>query len=263
MTPFHDRADWGAREPLSTTLRFLGENTAHYGGPSPWGDVDRASAAAFAASTDHNRCASIVRAYQAFHMDSRGWQDIAYSSLVCPHGHRYEGRGLDVRTAANGTTAGNDASHATCYIAGDGDPLTDEAKAAYRDERRLRALTRGHRDWKSTSCPGDELYAWVHSGQDAPPPEEDDLPYSEIQLKNIVRSVLDEGTGSGQLSWAGTSKATLNATQLTFNAVNAAKTDILAAIADLPAGPGGGPTLEQIEGVVDEVFRRRFQAAAD
>jgi hypothetical protein len=148
-------------------------DTAHYGGPSPWGSsVDRSSASRFVATADHNRCATIVRAYQAFHMDQRGWQDIAYSSLVCPHGVRYEGRGLDVRTAAQGTTVGNDTSHATCYIAGDGDPLTDPAKAAYADEgRRLQGLKRGHRDWKPTACPGNPLYAWVHGGQPVPGPK--------------------------------------------------------------------------------------------
>lgn len=169
-TPFHSRSDWGARPARYETHRYLGEDTAHYGGPSPWGsNVDRSSAARFYATADHNRCATIWRAYQAFHLDSRGWADIAYSSGVCPHGHRYEGRGPDVRTAAQGTTAGNNASHATCYIAGAGDPLTDQAKAAFADEsRRLRGLRKGHRDWKSTACPGDPLYRWVHSGLSVP-----------------------------------------------------------------------------------------------
>jgi hypothetical protein len=102
-------------------------------------------------------------------MDAKGWQDIAYSSLVCPHGTRYEGRGHDVRTAANGTTAGNDASHATCYIAGDDDPLTEQAKAGFADESvRLDGLHKGHRDWKPTACPGDPLHNWVHDGQHVP-----------------------------------------------------------------------------------------------
>lgn len=190
MTPFHSRVDWGARPPRYVTRRTLTMDTAHYGGPSPWGaSVDRSSLARFHATADHSRCATIVRAYQAFHLDSRGWADIAYSSLVCPHGHRYEGRGVDVRTAAQGTTIGNDTSHATCYLAGDNDPLTPQAMAAYVDEsRRLRGLTKGHRDWKSTACPGDPLYRWVHSNQAVPgtptptptpvpvPTEDDDMP---------------------------------------------------------------------------------------
>lgn len=227
-SPFHPRADWGARPPLSVTRRTLGQDTAHYGGPSPWGAVDRSSAARFQAATDHSRCASIVRAYQAYHMDTKGWQDIAYSSLVCPHGHRYEGRGLDVRTAANGTTAGNDASHATCYIAGDDDPLTGPAKAAFFDEgSRLRLVLKGHRDWKPTSCPGDELYVWVHSDQRIPDLEDDMTP---DEVKTAMREVLNEGTAFGQVSWAGTSKDTLATAQSLVTKGDANTARILAAV---------------------------------
>jgi hypothetical protein len=119
-------------------------------------------------------------------MDTRGWQDIAYSSLVCPHRTRYEGRGHDVRTAANGTTAGNDASHATCFIAGEGDPLPDGTKEAYRDESaRLDGLDAVHSDWKPTACPGEPVRRWVKAGLPAPTtpppppptpvPEDDDM----------------------------------------------------------------------------------------
>jgi hypothetical protein len=169
-TPFVSRAGWGAAAPLSVTRRDLTRNTAHYGGPSPWpGSADRSSPGRFAATTDHARCPTICRAYQRFHMVTRGWQDIAYSSLVCPHRTRYEGRGKDVRTAANGTTAGNNASHATCYIAGEGDPLTDGAKEAYLDESaRLDGLDAVHSDWKPTACPGEPLRRWVKAGM--PPP---------------------------------------------------------------------------------------------
>jgi lysozyme len=79
---------------------------------------------------------------------------------------------------------------------------------------------------------------WL-TGVSAPPPEEDDLPYSEIELKNLMRSVLDEGTAPGQLSWAGTSKATLGSIQRTYNAVLASRvhTDELVnkILAQLPA----------------------------
>jgi len=104
-------------------------------------------------------------------MDSRGWSDIAYTSGVCPHGHRYEGRGVGVRTAANGTNIGNELSYATCYIAGDGDPLTQAAKTAFVDEalRLSVLLNKVHSDWKPTSCPGSELKHWVNNGASAPP----------------------------------------------------------------------------------------------
>jgi hypothetical protein len=190
-TPLVSRADWGARKPKSVTRRDLHRNTAHYGGPSPWpGSADRSTPARFAATTDHARCPTICRAYQAYHMDQRGWQDIAYSSLVCPHRTRYEGRGKDVRTAANGTTAGNDASHATCYIAGEGDPLPDGTKEAYLDEStRLDGLDAVHSDWKSTACPGEPVRRWVKAGLPAPttPPPPPPTPVQEDDDMTILR----------------------------------------------------------------------------
>lgn len=162
MTPFVTREAWGARPARSrpATIR-PGHLTAHYGGPSPWPGPGR---------FDHARCASIVRGYQAFHMDRNGWADVAYSSLVCPHGFRFEGRGPGARTAANGTNAGNGASLATCYVAGEGDPLTDEARLAFLDEaaRFGLPLDRVHSDWFSTSCPGSPLRAWVKAGAPRP-----------------------------------------------------------------------------------------------
>lgn len=145
--------------------------TVHYGGPSPWGSsVDRSSADSFAATAAHDRCASIVRAWHAYHL-SKGWAGLAYSSCTCPHGHRYNGRGPGRRTAANGTNDGNRRSYATCYIAGVGDPLTDPAKVAFGDEAaRLAALRWSHKDWKETACPGDPLHEWRRAGFPMPTP---------------------------------------------------------------------------------------------
>lgn len=182
-TPFHSRDDWGARpRPLSARINNEGQ-TLHYGGASPWGaSADRSSPERFAATTDHARCATILRAWQAFHVEGRGWADLAYSSAVCPHGHRYEGRGPDRRSAANGTNAGNTRSCATVYIAGGDDPVTDAAKRAFHDEaaRFGVSLRWNHSDWKSTACAGDPIRAWQAAGFPAPssptptPPTEDD-----------------------------------------------------------------------------------------
>jgi hypothetical protein len=162
------RVDWGARprECVSHAIEPEGI-TVHYGGPSPWGaGPDRSSPDRFRDTADHNRCASIARAYQAYHLDTRGWCDLAYNSWVCPHGVRGEGRGVGVRSGAQGTNEGNRRSYATVYLAGANDPLTEEAKRAFLDEadRFQRLLRWGHRDWKSTSCPGDPTYRWRQAG---------------------------------------------------------------------------------------------------
>jgi hypothetical protein len=198
-TPFHGRADWGARPPRSRTSIPAAEgDTAHYGGPSPWsGSIDRSTPERFMATADHARCATIMRAYQAFHMDSRGWSDFAYNSAACPHGHRFEGRGPGVRSAAQGTTAGNDRSYATVYLAGAADPLTEPAQRAYLDEGgRLMRLRWGHRDWKSTACPGAPLYAWRTAGFPTPdtPPEDDMFEKSDSDRLLRIEKMLDQRT---------------------------------------------------------------------
>ena len=48
--------------------------------------------------------------------------------MVCPHGFVFEGRGSQ-RTAAQGTNDGNRRSLALMFLAGDGEPITDEARA--------------------------------------------------------------------------------------------------------------------------------------
>lgn len=177
-TPFVSRSDWGARPARSTPARINNEGqTAHYGGGSPWGaGVDRSSPERFAATADHARCATILRGWQAFHM-SPGWggtkngaADLAYNSAVCPHGYRFEGRGVGRRSAGQGTNAGNSRSCATVYIAGAGDPLTDAAKLAFLDEaaRFGVAMRWNHGDWKNTACAGPAIRAWQAAGFPAP-----------------------------------------------------------------------------------------------
>jgi hypothetical protein len=116
-------------------------------------------------SFPHASCPSKVRGIQAFHMDARGWVDVAYSAIVCPHGYVFEGRWAGVRTAANGTNPGNAAAYAVCLLMGEGDPVTAEALAAVIDavewlDRQAGAGpgVNGHRDWKPTACPGDPAY---------------------------------------------------------------------------------------------------------
>lgn len=156
------RSEWGARPPKRVSNNISPSSvTAHWGGPSPWRGHDLA---------DHRHCYNVVRSYQNFHMDGHGWSDIAYSGLPCPHGHVFEGRGIGIRTAANGTDSGNFNSYALCYVGGEGDPLTDAGKQAYLAGARWLGvpLNKVHGDWKSTSCPGPEIIAWIRAGAPAP-----------------------------------------------------------------------------------------------
>jgi hypothetical protein len=144
------RAAWGARAPRSvqTTARsnrrrFL----VHYSAASP---------------------SQTVRTIQDYHMDHNGWSDIGYNFLVDVGGHIYMGRGWDVIGAH--AQNHNTESIGVCFIGRNGDS-TNAAKEAikwlYLTSASIfgRTLTPGgHRDVNPTTCPGDELYAWVHQG---------------------------------------------------------------------------------------------------
>ena len=86
------RSHWGAQpptttRPASTKLRGV---AIHYAGFNVGGDP-----------------AAIMRSIQRTHMEQRGWWDLAYSACVALDGTVLEGRGLLVRTGANGTNASN------------------------------------------------------------------------------------------------------------------------------------------------------------
>jgi hypothetical protein len=120
---------------------------------------------------DHANCAARVRGVQRYHMEEKGWLDIAYSQLVCKHGFVFVGRGYGIRTAANGTTRANDHYFAVCFLGDDTDGRADLTRAArhalgelIRDYQRRypRALhVRPHSLFVSTECPGRELRAYI------------------------------------------------------------------------------------------------------
>lgn len=171
------REQWEAREPKNITPLVFSEQR---------GTVLHYSGAASDAKFDHQVCDDTIRAIQNFHMDVRGWADIAYSSLCCIHGGVFTGRGRGVRTAANGTTAGNDAYHAVCFLGGDvagRADVTEEGKTALRyaiescNQWANVSRVVSHSFLKATACPGDELRAWLAAGM---PTVEDTVSQREV-----------------------------------------------------------------------------------
>lgn len=156
---FLSRSDLGMRAPQSVS-RSIDRNAAitlHYGG-------------AGGAPGDHAGCIRTWQGWQAFHMNptsqgGRGWVDIAYSFGFCDHGFVFAGRGFGVRTAANGTNAGNQQSHAACWIGGEASTPSqaalDAADWIIAECRAQGGSSRvwAHSDWKSTGCPGGSLRA--------------------------------------------------------------------------------------------------------
>ena len=160
MDRFVSRERWGAtpRGATVTTHPIGGTEgvTLHWEGPhmGPF---------------EHGLCAVKVRGIQRFHKEDRKWADIAYNLLVCPHGYVFEGRGVGVRSAANGDTQSNDDWYAVCYLGGELDGFTENGKAGFTYAvqllRRAGAgpKVNGHRDHKATSCPGPSIYAWLQT----------------------------------------------------------------------------------------------------
>lgn len=154
------RAAWGARSRSTSTNITPGNGgvTIHYVGASHIND-------------SHSACAGRVKGIQNHHIDGNGWADIAYSLLVCQHGYVFVGRGLNRRTAANGTNSGNQNWYAVCaLIGGSQQPSADmvqgikDAVSYLRRSGGAASGVNGHRDHLSTSCPGNPLYAMVRNG---------------------------------------------------------------------------------------------------
>lgn len=173
-----DRAGWGALPPRCQTPldRAAQRGTAlHY-----------TASQADMVPGHHPGCYQRVLGIQAFHQTTRGWCDIAYSYVVCLHGAVFTCRGRGVRTAAQGTTQGNDAYHAVAFLGTDRAGRADVTPVARRALRWAigwcnawagAAEVRPHSFFHPTACPGDELRAWLAAGMPVEAPGGGDGPH--------------------------------------------------------------------------------------
>lgn len=168
---FVSRDEWGAAPPRSD-WRYVAATQGvkiHYEGTAVPADLP----------ADHGRCAGRVRSIQASHLANRaeGYIDLAYTAMVCPHGHVFEGRGAHHLNGANGGASLNRNHYAVCAMLG-ASGLTEPTEAMLHGLRDAVEWLRrdggagdeikGHRDGYATSCPGDPLYRWVRSGARRP-----------------------------------------------------------------------------------------------
>lgn len=196
MAAMDARRAWGARAPRGSYARLSSTRgvKVHYTG----GRVDPATL------RDHAKCRGAVRGIQTGHMDGNGWMDIGYSMWVCTHTFGV-GRGVHVVPAANGPGL-NSGHYAVLVLVGTSgvveptDAMLRNFHAARDYLRRQGAAgpdIKGHRDGYATSCPGDPLYRWVRAGAPMPggpvpappPPQEDDMPLSDADIKKIANEV--------------------------------------------------------------------------
>lgn len=96
-------------------------------------------------------------------MDGRGWADVAYTAAFDNWGNVYAGRGLGVRTAAQGTNFGNQNYVAFVWIGGGTEKPSKEAYEALNwliqnaRQHGVGLRVRPHSAFRSTGCPGNLL----------------------------------------------------------------------------------------------------------
>lgn len=124
-----------------------------------------------------SRCLDVWAGIRDYHVNEKGWRDIAYSWGACPGcGRQLEGRDWGTRTAANGTNYGNNYYHAVMVLIGGGEPLTRKAKITVLDlgykhrQKYNRMKLVGHGDLAKRVCPGSKINGWLDAG--APDPRD-------------------------------------------------------------------------------------------
>lgn len=117
--------------------------------------------------------AAALRAWQDYHMDRKGWSDIAYQVAVDQDGNRWELRGLDTQSAANGDKDVNNTLGAVLLILAPGEQpsrkMIREVRRVVRDHRDLFHRSRqllGHNEVRpeATACPGPIVQAHLAAG---------------------------------------------------------------------------------------------------
>ncbi|MDA1114769.1 MAG: N-acetylmuramoyl-L-alanine amidase, partial [Planctomycetota bacterium] len=171
--PVFDRASWGANPAVCNPAYCTTTHVAMH---------HTASASEYT-SQSWSECAANVKASQVYHMVTRGWCDIGYNYLICPHGDIFEGRGGgdDVRGAHDGYNCGSMGVSMMGYFhAPHNQTLTTAMQDAFVDLAAWKCDQQGidplgtswyagyganqtnlygHRDVSSTACPGDFAYA--------------------------------------------------------------------------------------------------------
>jgi hypothetical protein len=120
-----------------------------------------------------------LRGWQTYHMDDRGWSDIAYQEAVDQDGNVYELRGLRVQSGANGDARTNQTYGSLLLVLAPGEQPTPAMITATRDRidthrrtfgRSTRIVGHSHIRPEPTQCPGPIVMAMI--GRDVFAPEE-------------------------------------------------------------------------------------------
>lgn len=170
MVTYLPRSAWGARAsegPVALSVGDVDGATIHWPGMSVRIDA--------AGDIGKRRVASALRGWQNYHMDSRGWSDIAYCIGVDQAGRAWTLRGLNIRSGANGDADVNRRYGAILLVLGPGEEPTAAMKTTVRgvmaDYRKrfpgCRAKPYDHNDVRPepTDCPGPHASAASDRGE--------------------------------------------------------------------------------------------------
>lgn len=155
---FYARGDWGARSPKGpmASQPSIGEVFIHHTDNEDAGGVD---------SLSEQKAA--MRGIQDFHMDDRGWSDIAYHAIVFQPQRNVKlarvflGRPPVIVPAAQ---QGHNTGTLAIAVYGDFTRDTLDRNTRYAIEQTIRRYAPnaktigGHRDVFSTTCPGPNIY---------------------------------------------------------------------------------------------------------
>ena len=153
------RGAWGARDTIGDLL-------VPHSGPMKYLTVHHAGGNKDAQGVDR------YQIWQNYHMDSKGWGDIAYHYIIHRDGTVYEAR--DTKYRGDTATSYNTDRHFLVVVEGsfnDHHPTTAQLDRlpvvlawAAQAFGTTTNFVGGHRDYAPTSCPGDNLYPLIADG---------------------------------------------------------------------------------------------------
>lgn len=173
----------------------------------------------------HSECERFWRAVKSFHVNDKGWSDIAYSFGVCPHGERFVGRGWVKHQFANGDDEvgpdddANGPWYSVLLFVGGGyheggrwvpeevptpqmERALDELITEGRRDRRCGMRVEPHSKWKRKACPGPwgTNYCTKHNNRPIttePPKDWYDMATKE-DLSNVIRDLFTDEPGTSK-----------------------------------------------------------------
>jgi hypothetical protein len=188
MVTYLPRSAWNARTarsgPGALTVSRVEGVALHWPGSSGKPIVSQSAVAA------------ALRGWQAYHMDRKGWSDIAYQVAVDQAGRAWTLRGLRTQSGANGDADVNERYGAILLVLVVGEQPSEAMKATVRDVvADFRAIyphgtaIKPHSAVRpaGTDCPGDNARAAITRGDFTPHTATGD----DMQLTDVIPGLKD------------------------------------------------------------------------